>query len=68
MIRNYLKIALRNLLKNKVYSFINITGLALGMAWQPYDYAVGTGRSCQMPYQWHSLIPRDGKSILFREK
>lgn len=32
MIRNYLKIALRNLLKNKVYSFINITGLALGMA------------------------------------
>jgi predicted permease len=32
MIRNYLKIALRNLLKNKIYSVINITGLALGMA------------------------------------
>ncbi len=30
MIRNYLKIALRNLLKNKVYSFINIGGLAVG--------------------------------------
>ncbi|TAE36470.1 MAG: ABC transporter permease [Runella slithyformis] len=29
---NYLKIALRNLLKNKVYSFINIAGLALGLA------------------------------------
>ncbi|WP_378172449.1 ABC transporter permease [Aquimarina sp. SS2-1] len=32
MIRNYFKIALRNLLKNKVYSFINISGLAIGMA------------------------------------
>jgi ABC-type antimicrobial peptide transport system permease subunit len=32
MIRNYLKIAWRNLLKNKTYSFINIAGLAAGMA------------------------------------
>ncbi|MCE6992439.1 ABC transporter permease [Dyadobacter sp. CY323] len=32
MIRNYLKIALRNLSKNKVYSFINIVGLAVGIA------------------------------------
>ena len=32
MIRNYLTIAWRNLLKNKVYSFINIFGLAIGMA------------------------------------
>ena len=32
MIRNYLKIAWRNLVKNKVYSFINIAGLAAGMA------------------------------------
>jgi putative ABC transport system permease protein len=32
MIQNYLKIALRNLLRNKVYSFINIGGLAVGMA------------------------------------
>ncbi len=32
MIQNYLKIALRNLLRNKVYSFINIVGLAVGMA------------------------------------
>jgi putative ABC transport system permease protein len=31
MLRNYLKIALRNLAKNKVYSFINIAGLATGM-------------------------------------
>jgi putative ABC transport system permease protein len=32
MFQNYLKIALRNLVKNKVYSFINIMGLAIGMA------------------------------------
>lgn len=32
MIKNYFKIALRNLVKNKVYSFINIFGLATGMA------------------------------------
>ncbi len=32
MFRNYLKIAWRNLLKNKAYSTINIGGLALGMA------------------------------------
>ena len=32
MLRSYLKIALRNLLKSKVSSFINITGLAVGMA------------------------------------
>ena len=32
MLRNYLKIAMRNLVKNKVYSFINIGGLAVGMA------------------------------------
>ena len=47
MLRNYLKIALRNLIKNKVYSFINIGGLAVGMAvamliglwvWDEYSY------------------------------
>lgn len=32
MYKNYLKIAFRNLLKYKGYSFINIFGLALGMA------------------------------------
>lgn len=31
MLRNYFKIAIRNLLKNKVFSFINIVGLATGM-------------------------------------
>ena len=32
MIRSYLKIAVRNLMKRKVYSLINILGLASGMA------------------------------------
>lgn len=32
MFRNYLKIAFRNLWKNKVFSTINIVGLAIGMA------------------------------------
>jgi putative ABC transport system permease protein len=32
MIKNYLKIASRNLAKNKISSFINIGGLAVGMA------------------------------------
>jgi putative ABC transport system permease protein len=32
MFRNYIKTAWRNLMKNKGFSFINITGLAIGMA------------------------------------
>jgi putative ABC transport system permease protein len=31
MIRNYFKIALRNLYKNKLYTFVNITGLTIGI-------------------------------------
>ena len=32
MLRNYFLVAIRNLLRHKVYSLINISGLALGMA------------------------------------
>ncbi|HEY4936721.1 MAG TPA: ABC transporter permease [Puia sp.] len=32
MLRNYIKIALRNLLRNKGFSIINISGLVIGMA------------------------------------
>jgi putative ABC transport system permease protein len=32
MIKNYLKVALRNIRKSKIYSFVNILGLAVGMA------------------------------------
>jgi putative ABC transport system permease protein len=32
MFRNYLKTAFRNLLRNKGYAIINVSGLAVGMA------------------------------------
>lgn len=32
MLSNYLKVALRNLIRQKGYSFINIAGLAIGIA------------------------------------
>ena len=32
MFKNYFKTAFRNLLRNKIYSFINIAGLSLGLA------------------------------------
>ena len=32
MLRNYIKIALRNIRKNKALSFINIAGLSIGLA------------------------------------
>ena len=32
MLKNYFKIAVRNILRNKLYSFINIAGLAVGIA------------------------------------
>ncbi len=32
MFKNYIKTALRSLVKHKEYSFINILGLAIGMA------------------------------------
>jgi putative ABC transport system permease protein len=32
MLKNYFKIALRNLYKNKAFSALNISGLAIGMA------------------------------------
>src|SRR5215210_989348 len=32
MFKNYFKTGWRNLLKGKIYSFINITGLAVGLA------------------------------------
>ena len=47
MLKNYLKIACRNLLRNKTLSFINIVGLALGMVcslligiylWQEFSF------------------------------
>jgi putative ABC transport system permease protein len=35
MFRNYLKTTLRNLFRKKTYSFLNIAGLAIGIASPP---------------------------------
>ena len=32
MIANYFEIAIRNIFRHKIYSFINIAGLSVGMA------------------------------------
>ncbi len=32
MLRNYFKVALRNLINNKLYSFLNVGGLAVGIS------------------------------------
>jgi len=66
MIQNYLKIAWRNLLNNKVYSLLNILGLAAGMAvaliiglWVNYQYSYdrflpGTERLYQVMRNFNS--------------
>ncbi len=49
MLKNYFKIAFRNLRTKKAFSFINITGLAVGMAgailiflWVQNEYSYDT--------------------------
>ncbi|WP_332368533.1 ABC transporter permease [Spirosoma telluris] len=49
MLRSYLKIAFRNLVRNRTFSAINIVGLALGMAsslliflWIQDELSIGT--------------------------
>ncbi len=66
MIKNYLKIAWRNLVGNKVYSLLNILGLAAGMAvalliglWVNYQYSYdkflpGNGRLYQVMRNFNS--------------
>ncbi len=46
MVKNYFKIAIRTLKKHKSYSFINITGLSIGLAcallillWVQYEFS-----------------------------
>ena len=56
MLRNFLLIARRNLLKNKIFSLVNIFGLAIGMAacWFIFEY-VRFERSYD---RWHARADR----------
>jgi putative ABC transport system permease protein len=56
MIRNYLKIAWRNILNNKVYSGLNILGLAAGMA-----VALIIGLWVQFEYSFDRFLPNYGQ-------
>jgi len=70
MFRNYLKIAWRNLLKSKVYSIINILGLAAGMAvamliafwiWDEVSYDRYYANHDQLAQVMTTFIDNDGK-------
>ncbi len=56
MIKNYLKIAWRNLLNNKVYSLLNISGLAAGMA-----VALIIGLWVNYQYSYDKFLPGNGQ-------
>jgi hypothetical protein len=61
MIKNYFKIALRNLTRNKGYSFINIGGLALGMT---VAMLIGLWVYDELSYnQYHQHYDRIGQLI-----
>ncbi|MCP4662206.1 MAG: FtsX-like permease family protein [bacterium] len=72
MLKNYLKIAVRNLLKYRAYSLINIMGLAIGMACcvlillyvrdeLDYDNFYENGDRL---YRVHSIFPGQGGKLL----
>src|ERR1700744_1460506 len=56
MIKNYLKIAWRNILNNKIYSGLNILGLAAGMA-----VALIIGLWVQFQYSFDRFLPNYGQ-------
>lgn len=61
MIKNYLIVAYRNILKNKIYSLVNISGLAIGKLFIPCEVklvyiritAAGT-IAAHIHYYWYS--------------
>lgn len=64
MIANYFKIAIRNILRHKVYSIINIAGLSVGIActiiiliWVQYEFSFdrfheNKDRICRLEMKW----------------
>lgn len=69
MLRNYFKIAIRNLLKNKTFSLVNIFGLSIGMAccmtillWVQHErsYDKHQERAEDLYRVWTTLVSQDG--------
>jgi putative ABC transport system permease protein len=56
MLKNYIKIAWRNLVNNKVYSLLNILGLAAGMA-----VALIIGLWVTYQYNYDRFLPDNGR-------
>ncbi len=73
MIRNYIKIAWRNILNNKVYSALNILGLAAGMAvalviglWVQYEYSYDRSLpGYEQLYQVRRNFNSNGETLTF---
>jgi len=70
MFKNYFKTAWRNLVKNKIYSIINILGLAAGMAvamliafwiWDEVTYDKYHSNHAQLAQVMTTFIDNDGK-------
>jgi putative ABC transport system permease protein len=71
MLKNYIKIAWRNLIKNKVYSVINVLGLAAGMAvamliafwiWDEVEFDKSFANHRQLAQVMTTFIGDDGSS------
>ncbi|MCL5020499.1 MAG: ABC transporter permease, partial [Bacteroidetes bacterium] len=71
MIKNYFKVALRNLLRNKTFSAINIVGLAIGIAscilillYVQYEFSFDRfNRKCNRIYRTASEVNFSGRII-----
>ena len=71
MLKNYLKIAFRNIFRNKLYSFINIVGLSIGIAsclvillYVQYEFSFdGFNENYNRIYRTASEISFSGKTI-----
>src|ERR1700742_541160 len=69
MIKNYLKVAWRNLIRNRAHSFINVSGLSVGLAcsllimlWVQDERSVdGFHASGKQLYQVYERNTYDGK-------
>jgi len=65
MFRNYMKIALRNMMKNKIYAFINVFGFAIGIA---SFILIGLHVEDELSYDsFYSKIDRTYRVVLARK-